>query len=396
MYLEERISFVFISLCIAVMLVISGCSIESSSSYYYADTPSSSTEAASPATTSTAGIVQRRNILPTSSAPTAAPTIEIPVTWADLKLTGRLVFTSADTQQEGVIMRIQVLDLETGRITTLFQTTGRSWLYYMTASSVTGQVVISYAPPLGYNSPAQQALYIFSLDKSRGSQLLFDPPALDDQYLQAEWSPDGRYIYYVHSSNKPQYQGQLYPVYEIYRIAYLGGRTQKIAENAFWPRLSPDSSRLAYVSSDPTDGRNKLFVANADGSDAHQVVLTGRNPPEIIDAPIFSSDGQSLLFSAPTPLQSYQPNWLEKLFGVQVAEAHVIPSDWWSVPLKGGIAQQLTHIQSSVLFASVSPDGRYIASYSGNGLFVMRPDGSGLTVIIPDLGGMVGMVNWIP
>src|SRR6266508_461810 len=100
--------------------------------------------------------------------------------------------------------------------------------------------------------------------------------------------------------------------------------------------------------------------------------------------------------SAQSVQQSYKPNWFEKLLGIQVAEAHTIPSDWWSVPLTGGVVTQLTHIQAAGLFASISPDERYIVSYSANGLFVMNPDGTGLTMLIPDMGGTIGTVDWIP
>jgi Tol biopolymer transport system component len=334
--------------------------------------------------------------LQASASPSPPLTTQIPVTWANLKLAGKMVFTSANVQQDNPVLKIQVLDLVTGQISTLFQTTGLAWIYYMTASSAAGQIVMSYSPPPGNNVPGQQALYSLPLDGSMLPQLLFDPPSANDQYLQAEWSPDGKYIYYVHSSAKPQTTGQLYPIYEIFRMAYPTGQPEKLAEYAFWPRISSDSSRLVYVSSDPTDGRNKLFLANADGSNSRQIVLTGPQVPDIIDAPIFSPDGQAVLFSAPTPTPAYQPNWLEKMMGIQVAEAHTVPSDWWSVPLSGGVPKQMTHIRSPVLFASISPDGRLIASYSGNGLFVMKPDGTGLTTLIPDLGGLAGMVSWLP
>ena len=388
---------------IAIALVVSGCSVEISQPT--TATPTLQAETATPIFTPITlmpvnpvqgNLTASPTTLPTPRASTAVPTEEIPVTWANLKLTGKLVFTSANMRQDNEILRIQILDLATGQISKVFQTTGSSWIYYMTVSSVNNQIVISYTPPLGYNSPTHQTLYIFPLDGSQLYQLLFNPASPDDVYPQAEWSPDGKYIYYVHSSSKPQYQGQLYPIYEIFRMAYPDGQPEKIAENAFWPRLSSDLSQLIYVFSDPDDGLNKIFVANADGSNAHQVVLTGQNVPDIIDAPIFSPDGQSILFSAPTPLKVYQPNWLEKLLGVQVAEAHSIPSEWWSVSLSGGTPKQLTHIQSPVLFASVAPDGRYIVSYSGNGLFVMKADGSEIALIYRDLGGIAGMVSWIP
>jgi Tol biopolymer transport system component len=147
---------------------------------------------------------------------------------------------------------------------------------------------------------------------------------------------------------------------------------------------------------DPNTGKNKIFVANADGSNAQEVILSGAWTPDIIDAPIFSPDGQSILFSAPIPPQGSAPSWIEKLFGVQVAKAHSIPSDWWSVPLTGGNITRITNIGATGLIASLSPDKRFIASYSGNGLFVMSPDGTNLTLLIPDTGGIPGTVNWIP
>jgi WD40-like Beta Propeller Repeat len=137
-------------------------------------------------------------------------------------------------------------------------------------------------------------------------------------------------------------------------------------------------------------------VASADGTNPHEVILRGPRVPAIIDAPIFSPDGQSILFSAPPPANADQPNWLDKLFGIQLAAAHSIPSEWWSVPYGGGIPLQLTHIQSPGLFAAVSPDRQFIASYSGFGLFVMKPDGTGVASLIPDLGGLAGTVNWLP
>ncbi|HKY53654.1 MAG TPA: hypothetical protein VJM08_05070, partial [Anaerolineales bacterium] len=113
------------------------------------------------------------------------------------------------------------------------------------------------------------------------------------------------------------------------------------------------------------------------------------------DAPIFSPDGGSILFSAPPPPQAYQPNWLDKLMGVQVAKAHAIPSDWWSVPVAGGELTRLTQIQTINLFASMSPDQGHIASVSGEGLFVMDWDGSNITQLLFN-PGVSGTVSWIP
>jgi hypothetical protein len=83
--------------------------------------------------------------------------------------------------------------------------------------------------------------------------------------------------------------------------------------------------------------------------------------------------------------------------GVQLAKADgTLPSDWWSVPIKGGNLTRLTNIQSLGLFASLSPDHQHIASFSADGLFIMNPDGSQITALVPNLAGISGTVSWIP
>jgi Tol biopolymer transport system component len=231
------------------------------------------------------------------------------------------------------------------------------------------------------------------LDATQPPQPLFAAPTPDDHYTQVEWSPDGKYIYFVHY-NHNQSGGQLDEVYEIFRMTYPNGTPVKILD-ALWPRPSSDSSKLVYVTLDPASGKNELFLANTDGSNSQRVLLSGPSTFEIIDAPIFAPDGQSILFSAPVPSQSDQPNWFERLVGIQVAEAHNVPSDWWSVPIAGGTPTQLTNIQTINLFASVSPDKKRIVSVSGEGLFVMDLDGSNLTRLISD-PGIHGTVSWIP
>jgi Tol biopolymer transport system component len=81
--------------------------------------------------------------------------------------------------------------------------------------------------------------------------------------------------------------------------------------------------------------------------------------------------------------------------GIQVAKAHNVPSDWWSVPVTGGTATQLTHIQDTGLFASISPDQKHLASLSAEGIFVMDLNGSNLTQLVSD-PGVHGTVSWIP
>jgi Tol biopolymer transport system component len=319
---------------------------------------------------------------------------QVPVTWAHLNLTGKLVFLSSAREGDQLTSSIRMLDLATGEMATIFKAS-QAWIFYMTISPDAKMLAMSYTPPAPSNSSGGRSLYIMPLDASSGPQLLFTQPTPDDHYTQAEWSPDGKYIYYVHYNSKRSTRGQLDPIYDILRTRYADGQTEQIVDHAFWPRISSDSSKLVYVFVDPASGRNELVVANADGSNSQPVPWSAPGIPEVIDAPIFSPDGQSILFSAPEAGQSYNPNFFERWMGVHVAKAHNVPSDWWAVPVQGGTPTQLTQLQTINLFASLSPDQRHIASLSGEGIFVMDLDGSNLTQLVSD-SGVHGTVSWIP
>jgi Tol biopolymer transport system component len=366
----------FLAWALVLAFAISSCSIEVQQSTLV--TPSSPFESAPTAISSQSNTVT---------------SIQIPITWAHLNLSGRLVYINGTLVDNAIRFQIEVLNLVTGEVTTIFNAP-KDWLiYYLAVSPDHTQVIMSY----GDNS-AGQDLYIMPLDGSQPPRLLFKPPTQEDDYTEVEWSADGKYIYFTHVTNHiPLELGQVYPLYEIYRMAFPDGPAEKIAEKAYWPRLSPDSSQIAYVSVDLFSLWNKLYVADADGSNAREVVLTSPLPPDIKDAPIFSPDRQSILFSAPVPVQSYRPNRLDKLLGVRIAKAHSnVTSDWWSVPVTGGAITQMTNIQSSDLFASYAPDNKHIASHSSDGIFVMNPDGSEITILIPNLQAVHGTVRWIP
>jgi len=332
---------------------------------------------------------------PTSPPNTVFPT-QIPVTWANLNLTGKLVYNMGAVEDNYYIIRVLALDLVTGKVTSIYKAPINAWVYYLSVSPDDTQLVMSYSQPTSENPGV--ALYTMPLDGSEPPNLLFKPPTPEDQYVQAEWSPDGKYIYYTHVNYLiPNDPNRIYPLYNIFRIAYQAGEPESIAEGAYWPRLSLDSSRLVYVAVDPLSIQQQLKIADASGGNVQEVVLSGSYIPDIKDAPIFSPDGQSIIFSAPVPQQTYQPNWFEKLTGILVAKANGgLPADWWSVPVSGGVITRLTHLQASSLYASVSPDGKHLVSFSGAGIFVMNLDGSELTTLVPNPDGFAGTVSWIP
>jgi Tol biopolymer transport system component len=327
----------------------------------------------------------------------ALQTAQVPVTWGDLNLSGKLVYTSSDQSGNSPVARIQAVDLQTGLITTIFEAGGGALIFSATVSPDDRELVMAYTPPVGTGSNVP-ALYVMPLDGSSPAQLLFEPPSKDDEYVQPSFSSDGKYLYFAHVNYAAPaiMQDQHYPIFEIYRMGYPNGGQVKIADQAYWPRPSDDGSRLAYVSLDPLHGGNQLFVADSDGSNVTRVLTPGPNVPDIIDAPLILPDNQTTLFSAVTPTLGSAQNWWERLLGVTIASAHTVPSDWWSAPVAGGSPTQLTQLGAIGLYASASPDGQHIASYSGEGIFVMNPDGTDLTDILSDTGGQPGTVSWIP
>jgi Tol biopolymer transport system component len=375
--MKKNVAFLTNSL---IVLTFCGCSIQINN----------------PTALSTPSPMPPSTVEPANSTTLSPETTKVPMTWAGLDLTGRLVYISLDTSGDKASPVIQLLALETGELSTIFHSPESAWIYYLSVSPDGRQVIMSYIPPSPSGSSPNRALYTMPLNVDASPQLLFTPPSADDHYTQIEWSPDGKYIYYTHYNSNEQTSNPLYPAYDIFRMAYPDGVSEKILENAFWMRASPDSTKLVYVSIEPDTGNNELLVANADGSNPQKVTFSGAWIPEIIDAPLFSPDGESILFSAPEPTQAYEPNWLDGLMGVRVAKAHSVPSDWWVVPTSGGTPTQLTHLQAINLFGSLSPEGKHIASFSGGGIFVMDLDGSALTAITIDSSNASGNVNWIP
>ena len=330
---------------------------------------------------------------PTLSPSPLLPATQIPVTWAHLGLTGKLVYISSMMEEDRLSNTVQMLDLATGTLTTLF-TAHHSWIYYATVTPDGRMLAMSHSPAGEPGVPSSRGLYILALEAAAELEPLVLPPTADDHYIQVEWSPDGKYIYYVHYDHRES-EGQFYENYEIFRMAYPDGIAEKILDHAFWPRLSYDSTRLVYIALDPASGKHDLFVSNADGTDPQRVSFAGPWIPEVMDAPIFTPDGKSILFSAPAPAQASQPNRIEQFMGIQIVQAHNVPSDWWSVPVTGGTPTRLTNLQTINLFASISPDQQHIASLRGEGLFVMDASGLNLTRLVSD-PEVHATVSWIP
>lgn len=303
-------------------------------------------------------------------------------------LSGSLVFLQLDPGRQN-LMRF---DLVTGEATTLFAVPANGWLSQMDVSPDGSQIVMAYAPPpaddetqFGYST-----LYVMLADGETEPRPLIERASPEEIYFNPVWAPDSRTIYYSHVV--PEGGDSFAYSVTLERLDFVTGEVEVITDDAIWPRVSPDGSKIAYVTSDPQTLENDLVVADAGGANAVHLAL-----PETftaVDAPLFLPDGEWLYFSAVTEDTLAGLSWVDQLLGVQTAAAHDVPSDWWRIHLTGGTPERLTTLNKIGLYGDFGPDGQTMAFASITGLYTMNPDGTELTELLATPAA--DTLSWVP
>jgi Tol biopolymer transport system component len=308
---------------------------------------------------------------------------------ASYGLSGRLVLIQHDLEGN----RLVELILEAGRTITLFTAPQNSWLAEAVVSPDGEQILLAYAPPAPRDKPQFGYTDLYLMPYQEGAQPEAFLARSEDQesYFFPSWALDGSSIYYTHlHPNDPNTAGPAFR-YDI-ETAVLNGESKVLIRDAVWLAISPDGSKLAYLHSDPSDSSNELYLADADGSAGVPVFDSPVKP--IVDAHLFAPDGDQLIFSMVNLEPAPASTWLEKLFGVRVASAHNVPSDWYRVSLTSGRVKRLTTLNEVNLNGDLSPDGSRMAFIASSGLYVVNLDGSNLIQLSEDR--FVGTVDWIP
>jgi Tol biopolymer transport system component len=289
--------------------------------------------------------------------------------------------------------RLVELNLHSGEIKTLFQAPENSWLAAAVVSPDSRQILLAYAPPPPGSEPqyGYSDLYLLPYDGTSQPKPFLTRKDPDESFFFPTWAPDGQSVFFTHlrridpNSEIPAYQNDV-------ETATLNGETKTIIEHALWPAISPDGSKLSFLYADPTTFGNDLYIANPDGTSQVPVFQPGTYPP--IDAHTFTVDGNQLIFSMVNPQPAPASFWWDKFFGVEVASAHSVPSDWYIAPIAGGNPQRLTNLDEVNLNGDLSPDGTQLAFNGAYGLYFMNIDGSGLIQLTSDV--LIGTVDWIP
>jgi Tol biopolymer transport system component len=329
--------------------------------------------------------------------------------WAQLGLSGRLFLIQYTNQGN----RMLSLDLASGTTGTVYQSPPKSWLSEAAVSPDGSQAVFAYTPPLavGEISYGFTDLYLLPLDGSGQPATLpggaGQPPAppgeagqpqplqlrqsVHESFFHPAWSPDGQFVYYSHLAEaEPEGQAPEY-FYTIEKIN-LGGEITTVVRDAFWPGMSPDGQRLAYLKASDGSSEDELYVTDLDGSQGRPVLPAGWSQP--VDAHIFTQDGSAVIFSAVVDPGTPTSSWFDRLLGVRTAFAHDVPSDWFIVPAAGGEPERLTRLFETGLRGALSPDGRYLAFTGVRGLYVMDLESREFSQIVRDF--FVGVVGWLP
>ena len=226
----------------------------------------------------------------------------------------------------------------------------------------------------------KSALWVRQTATSSDVQIV---PPDEVHYDGLTFSPDGNFVYYV-------FYGRLGGVASLYRIPVLGGSGQKIVEDVDSRiTFSPDGTRFAFLRGSPSEGRNYLMVANADGTGVRS--LSSATPSELflLNAPAWSPDGHTIL--AGVQALKDGPHQAVLAVTVESAAAQVIGGRWgfahdvewmpdggsfvlaaidfsgqtpqlWQVMFPSGERRRLTNDLNSYNGVSVSRDGSAIAT----------------------------------
>jgi Tol biopolymer transport system component len=249
--------------------------------------------------------------------------------------------------------------------------------------------------------PGLRVGIICALDRGTGKgRLLVRGRLPTDSLEEAAWTPDGRTLLITLRETRldaeKRYAGDMIGIVA-HRIET--GEGKPLISDAINPALSPDGQRLAFVKLDLQTGLGQLMLGDAVGAQAHPI--DGPEAPfAAVLAPRWSPDGKQLAFAASegAPMSGAGEGTLrpllDRVLGIQVAEAHGLPVDLWVVDANGDGLRKLTNQGLDDPRAAWSPDGGRVAYTVGIASGVMILDvASGQEQRLTDQGDYGG-ITW--
>ncbi|HEU5330522.1 MAG TPA: copper resistance protein CopC, partial [Thermomicrobiales bacterium] len=201
-------------------------------------------------------------------------------------------------------------------------------------------------------------LYIMAPDGQGGhGRMVFKHDQPGVLLAHPVWTPDGQAVIFAYSAPTRDASGRLSgSVHELQRLDVATGARTTVLSDGDMPAFAPvqTAQPFAYVYTDPKTFEQAIWVADANGQNAHKVVGFDAGF-QTFNQPQFSPDGARLIFSAAGGPGAPQPTrppggslparfarWLLGPLVPQTAAAHGLPADLWSVALDGSDLRQLT------------------------------------------------------
>lgn len=300
---------------------------------------------------------------------------------AALGLEGRMIYTQGP---DG----LWEIDLDSGKSMQLWEMDEGAFVSGVAVSPDGLDLVLAYAPPT--DSPIPRAdIYLANADGS-DPQPLLQHRTLHEAFNSPTWSPNGQWVYFTRSDVLiDDEQGTSEPVVNIERVPAGGGAPELVVKDAEQPNFSADGSRLAYLRFDLETFTRSLWVANADGSEAMEVLPDSMFTD--LASPRLSPDGETIVFagSGIRSVGAAAPRSLwDRLLGIQSAYAHGLPWDFYSMPAKGGELDKITDWATDGPAAAWSPLGDHLALMHIGGLFVTGGEEPSRLAETPSHGGI--------
>ncbi len=308
-----------------------------------------------------------------------------------IKIDGQLVFAPGDGS-------IWLQDASTFQSKALLKAT-RDVYYEAPTFSPDGSQIAFVAYTFGATGAQVKQIRVINVDGSNprtlyrasanGPEISFGDP---------RYSPDGQSLYFTATtSNGTGAEGRKN---QIVRGPAAGGNPQLVLDGGQQPTLSPDAKQMAFLKFNPQRFASSLWIANADGSGATQ--LLADNVFAGINGQRFSPDGKWIVFAASGLPRQTLPGMASQqpkqencvLLGCLVPTAYAdgLPWDIWLVSTDGKTFKQLTELGMDSPYPVFSKDGRYIAFVSLNGLFVYDRQSSDLSEL--DRERVHGVLDW--
>jgi serine/threonine protein kinase/Tol biopolymer transport system component len=198
------------------------------------------------------------------------------------------------------------------------------------------------------------------------------------------FTPDGNYIYYSYYPTTGAGTGFA----SLYKVPVLGGTPAKVLDDIDSPvTFSPDQKQLAFTRGSITRGTHDLMVANMDGSNVHALAPSPSPDRFQAEGPSWSPDGRTILVpsTAATGAVIYAVDattgtatrvggiwgflrdvqWLPggaAFLATGVDFSGIATPQIWQVAYPSGERTRVTNDLNSYIGASVSADGRSLAT----------------------------------